>query len=162
MALFIFWKKLGSTAAPATSRRSEGIAGFFSHMILPWFVLALLYMAIYARMTRNNLLETLGEDYIRTARAKGLTGAAGDLQARPAREPDADRDDVRPRHRPARRRRDHHRVRVQHSRGSAGSPSTARVNQDLPSVLGVVMLGAVAVAMMNLSSTSCTRSSTRA
>ncbi len=42
-------------------------------MILPWFVLALLYAAFYARMTRNNLLETLGEDYIRTARAKGLS-----------------------------------------------------------------------------------------
>jgi peptide/nickel transport system permease protein len=41
-------------------------------MILPWIVLALLYAAFYARMTRNNLLETLGEDYIRTARAKGL------------------------------------------------------------------------------------------
>jgi peptide/nickel transport system permease protein len=40
---------------------------------LPWIVLALLYMAIYARLTRNNLLETLGEDYIRTARAKGLS-----------------------------------------------------------------------------------------
>ena len=36
-------------------------------------MLSLLYIAIYARMTRNNLLETLGEDYIRTARAKGLS-----------------------------------------------------------------------------------------
>jgi peptide/nickel transport system permease protein len=36
-------------------------------------VLALLYAAFYARITRNNLLETLGEDYIRTARAKGLS-----------------------------------------------------------------------------------------
>ena len=36
-------------------------------------MLALLYAAIYARMMRNNLLETLGEDYIRTARAKGLS-----------------------------------------------------------------------------------------
>jgi peptide/nickel transport system permease protein len=42
-------------------------------MIMPWIVLALLYAAFYARMTRNNLLETLGEDYIRTARAKGLS-----------------------------------------------------------------------------------------
>jgi peptide/nickel transport system permease protein len=42
-------------------------------MILPWITLALLYAAAYARMTRNNLLETLGEDYIRTARAKGLS-----------------------------------------------------------------------------------------
>ncbi len=36
-------------------------------------MLALLYTAFYAGMTRNNLLETLGEDYIRTARAKGLS-----------------------------------------------------------------------------------------
>ena len=49
------------------------MTGFFSHMILPWVVLAMLYAAFYARMTRNNLLETLGEDYIRTARAKGLS-----------------------------------------------------------------------------------------
>jgi peptide/nickel transport system permease protein len=42
-------------------------------MILPWITLAMLYAAFYARMTRNNLLETLGEDYIRTARAKGLS-----------------------------------------------------------------------------------------
>ena len=36
-------------------------------------MLALLYTAIYARMTRGSLLETIGEDYIRTARAKGLS-----------------------------------------------------------------------------------------
>jgi peptide/nickel transport system permease protein len=52
---------------------ADSLTGFFSHMITPWVVLALLYAAFYARMTRNNLLETLGEDYIRTARAKGLS-----------------------------------------------------------------------------------------
>ena len=36
-------------------------------------MLALLYAAIYARMVRGNLLDTMGEDYIRTARAKGLS-----------------------------------------------------------------------------------------
>jgi peptide/nickel transport system permease protein len=41
-------------------------------MILPWIVLALLYAAFYARMVRGNLIETMSEDYIRTARAKGL------------------------------------------------------------------------------------------
>ena len=40
---------------------------------MPWFVLALLYAAFYARMTRGNLIEAMGEDYIRTARAKGLS-----------------------------------------------------------------------------------------
>ena len=73
MALFIFWRKLGWTAGTGYVPISDGIGSWFSHMILPWTVLSLLYIAIYARMTRNNLLETLGEDYIRTARAKGLS-----------------------------------------------------------------------------------------
>ena len=41
-------------------------------MLLPWIVLAFLYAAFYMRLTRNQMLDTLGEDYIRTARAKGL------------------------------------------------------------------------------------------
>src|SRR3954470_14910613 len=41
------------------------------HLILPWFVFALLYAAIYARMIRASVLETLEEEYVRTARAKG-------------------------------------------------------------------------------------------
>ena len=45
---------------------------WFSGLILPWIALALLFAAFYARLTRNQMLETLGEDYIRTARAKGL------------------------------------------------------------------------------------------
>ena len=72
MALYIFWSKLGWTAGTGYVSPVDSFTGFFSHMILPWSVLALLYAAFYARMTRNNLLETLGEDYIRTARAKGL------------------------------------------------------------------------------------------
>jgi len=72
MSLFIFWRQLGWTAGTGYVSPVVSITGFFSHMILPWVVLALLYAAFYARMTRNNLLETLGEDYIRTARAKGL------------------------------------------------------------------------------------------
>jgi peptide/nickel transport system permease protein len=43
------------------------------HLVLPWLVLAFLHAAIYARLTRGQMLETLGEDFIRTARAKGLT-----------------------------------------------------------------------------------------
>lgn len=46
---------------------------FLQTMILPWLTLALVYMAFYIRLTRNQLLETYSEDYIRTARAKGLT-----------------------------------------------------------------------------------------
>jgi peptide/nickel transport system permease protein len=42
------------------------------NLVLPWITLAFLYAALYARITRAGMLETLGEDYIRTARAKGL------------------------------------------------------------------------------------------
>ena len=42
------------------------------NLILPWLCLAFLYAALYARLTRAGMLETMSEDYIRTARAKGL------------------------------------------------------------------------------------------
>jgi dipeptide transport system permease protein len=46
----------------------------FSHLILPTIVLGTIPLATVARMTRSAMLEVLGEDYIRTARAKGLSG----------------------------------------------------------------------------------------
>ncbi|MFD3455474.1 ABC transporter permease [Streptomyces sp. NPDC058691] len=51
---------------------SQSPTGWFGGMLLPWITLAFLYAAMYARMTRATMLEILGEDYIRTARAKGL------------------------------------------------------------------------------------------
>jgi peptide/nickel transport system permease protein len=42
-------------------------------MILPWITLATIQAAVYTRLSRGQLLETLGEDYIRTARSKGLS-----------------------------------------------------------------------------------------
>ena len=51
---------------------SDDPVDWFLHMILPWTVLALLFAAIYARVVRGNMIDTMGEDYIRTARAKGL------------------------------------------------------------------------------------------
>ncbi|MDH6219448.1 ABC transporter permease [Streptomyces pseudovenezuelae] len=50
----------------------QSFGGWFGGMILPWITLAFLYAAMYARITRATMLEILGEDYIRTARAKGL------------------------------------------------------------------------------------------
>lgn len=44
---------------------------WFTHMILPWITFAILFAANYARMIRSNMMDTLGEDYVRTARAKG-------------------------------------------------------------------------------------------
>ena len=46
--------------------------GFLQTMILPWIVLAILYAAFYMRLTRNQVLEVFNDDFVRTARAKGL------------------------------------------------------------------------------------------
>ncbi|MFE6833561.1 MULTISPECIES: ABC transporter permease [unclassified Streptomyces] len=51
---------------------SDDPAGWFQALVLPWCTLAFLYSALYARLTRAGMLETMNEDYIRTARAKGL------------------------------------------------------------------------------------------
>ncbi|WP_432696205.1 ABC transporter permease [Marinobacterium sp. YM272] len=50
----------------------DGIGEFISRLILPAMTLSSVYIALIARMTRASMLEVLGEDYIRTARAKGL------------------------------------------------------------------------------------------
>jgi peptide/nickel transport system permease protein len=42
------------------------------HLILPWTVLAVLFIGFYGRVLRGNILDTINEDYVRTARAKGL------------------------------------------------------------------------------------------
>jgi peptide/nickel transport system permease protein len=128
---------------------SEDPSAWFTHLILPWFVLALLYAAFYARMTRGNLLDTMGEDYIRTARAKGLTERKVVLK---------------------------HGLRasltpvvtmfgmdiallvggavitetVFNLQGLGAWAVRATFNQDLPAVVGVVVVGAFAVAVMNL------------
>jgi peptide/nickel transport system permease protein len=46
---------------------------WFQHLILPWFTLALVTAATYTRLTRASMLEVLGEDYVRTARSKGMS-----------------------------------------------------------------------------------------
>jgi peptide/nickel transport system permease protein len=46
---------------------------WFKHLVIPWLVLSVLYIGLYARVLRADLLETENEDYVRTARAKGLS-----------------------------------------------------------------------------------------
>jgi peptide/nickel transport system permease protein len=43
-----------------------------NHLILPWVTLAVVYIGFYSRVLRSNMLDAMGEDYVRTARAKGL------------------------------------------------------------------------------------------
>src|SRR3954467_5920135 len=46
---------------------------WFTHLLLPWFVLSVLFIGFYSRVLRSNILDTINEDYVRTARAKGLS-----------------------------------------------------------------------------------------
>jgi peptide/nickel transport system permease protein len=50
-----------------------GLWEWVRHMILPWCVLATLFIGVYSRVLRSNVLDTINDDYVRTARAKGLT-----------------------------------------------------------------------------------------
>jgi peptide/nickel transport system permease protein len=59
--------------APADSGQPGGPWQWFYHMILPWCTFAILFAALYVRMIRANVMETLNEDYVRTARAKGAS-----------------------------------------------------------------------------------------
>ena len=51
----------------------NGLWEWVNHMILPWDVLATLFVGVYSRVLRSNVLDTINDDYVRTARAKGLT-----------------------------------------------------------------------------------------
>jgi peptide/nickel transport system permease protein len=69
-AIFVYW--LGWLPEGQYVPINENPGEWFIQLLLPWITLAFLFAATYARLTRANMLETLGEDYIRTARAKGL------------------------------------------------------------------------------------------
>ena len=72
--LFIFGFSIQLAWLPVQGFRSlsEGFVPFIRHLILPAVSGGLVYMALIARMTRATMLEVLGEDYIRTARARGV------------------------------------------------------------------------------------------
>jgi peptide/nickel transport system permease protein len=52
---------------------TDNPAQWFFHLILPWTVLAVLFIGFYGRVLRGNILDTSNEDYVRTAKAKGLS-----------------------------------------------------------------------------------------
>ena len=130
-------------------------------LIMPWFVLATAFAAIYARLLRANLLEVLGEDYIRTARAKGLSERRVIFHHGAALRADADRHRARPRHRHPRRRRDPHRERLQHPRHRAPHLRRDPARRHHHRAGRDALPGARRSASATCSSTSCTPSSTR-
>jgi peptide/nickel transport system permease protein len=73
MALAVFSYQLNITApGGAYTPIEENPAAWAYDLLLPWITLAFLFSAAYARLTRAGMLETMNEDYVRTARAKGL------------------------------------------------------------------------------------------
>jgi peptide/nickel transport system permease protein len=76
VALFLFSDDLGLVKIFPGNSAYNDAQGFFDKawtLVLPWCVLAAAFAAIYARFLRGNLIDTMQEDYIRTARAKGLS-----------------------------------------------------------------------------------------
>ena len=75
LAYLLIWLvslKLGWLPVQGYARLSDGLIPFLRHLILPAITLSVIYIALIARVTRASVLEALGEDYLRTARAKGL------------------------------------------------------------------------------------------
>jgi len=72
--LYVFWFKL-HLAPPSGLDPGQSVASAVIHgkFVLPWIALAMTYSAFYARIIRSSLIETMHEDFIRTARSKGLS-----------------------------------------------------------------------------------------
>jgi len=73
--IYLFSLKLEWLPVQGYASPREGIAEFAAHMVMPALALGWVLTALFARMTRTSMLEVLSQDYIRTARAKGLSSA---------------------------------------------------------------------------------------
>ncbi len=71
--VYIFSIQLNWLPVQGYKRLGDGIGPWIVHLVLPALALSVIFVAFIARMTRTSMLEVLGEDYIRTARAKGQT-----------------------------------------------------------------------------------------
>ncbi|WP_369184471.1 ABC transporter permease [Streptomyces sp. Y1] len=74
-SIMLIWgvvRTAGWLPYPAYHAFTEDPVEWASNLLLPWIALALLYAAMYARQSRNSMIEAMAEPYIRTARAKGL------------------------------------------------------------------------------------------
>ena len=71
--LYIFYFKLGWAPAPKYVPFGQNPLQWANQLLLAWITIAVGTAALYTRMVRGNMLEVAGEDYVRTARAKGLT-----------------------------------------------------------------------------------------
>jgi peptide/nickel transport system permease protein len=70
--VYLFSIALGWLPVQGYQPLAEGVGGFVAHLVLPTLTLSVIYVALIARITRASVQDVLAEDYIRTARAKGL------------------------------------------------------------------------------------------
>ena len=70
--MYLFAIQLAWLPVQGYQRIADGFGGFIQRLVLPSFTLAIIYVALVARITRASVLEVLGADHVRTARAKGL------------------------------------------------------------------------------------------
>ncbi|MEU0247964.1 ABC transporter permease [Streptomyces sp. NPDC006235] len=75
LLLYLFVDKFQILPTSGYTSITEDPAGWFKGLILPWATLVIVYLAMYTRLTRSSMLEVFAEDYMRTARAKGLPAA---------------------------------------------------------------------------------------
>jgi peptide/nickel transport system permease protein len=73
MLLFYLADRLQLFPADGYVGLTDDPVQWFEHLVLPWITLAILFIGFYSRLLRSTILDTLGEDYVRTARAKGLS-----------------------------------------------------------------------------------------
>jgi len=71
--IYVFAIQFGWLPVQGYQRISQGLGGFLERLILPSLTLSAIYVALIARITRGSVLEVMSADYVRTARAKGVT-----------------------------------------------------------------------------------------
>ncbi len=75
LLLYVFVDKFQILPTSGYTPITEDPSGWFQGLILPWTTLVIVYLAMYTRLSRSSMLEVFAEDYMRTARAKGLPAA---------------------------------------------------------------------------------------
>ncbi len=73
LLILVFSVQLNWLPVQGYASLDEGLGEYVSHMVLPTITLAMVFVALITRITRASLLDVLGEDFVRTARAKGVT-----------------------------------------------------------------------------------------
>jgi peptide/nickel transport system permease protein len=76
LLIYLFAVKLGWFPVQGYSRLADGFWPFAQRLVLPTLALSAVYVALISRITRSSIIEVMGEDYIRTARAKGANETA--------------------------------------------------------------------------------------